>query len=419
MATGVIMPRQGQSVESCIITKWNVKKGDSVKEGDVLFEYETDKAAFEEEAKVNGTVLEILAEEGDDVPCLDTVCVIGNEGDDISEFLSASSGIEEEAEVKNEAGEAKEEVVIVSTKKGDEEKVSPRAKMMAEEKNLDLSKAVPTGPDGRIIERDVLTLAKNGFKIVKGEDKEEVCDAVDVNVANNAEIAEYEDIKHSNVRKVIAKSMHASLTNMAQLTFNRSFDATEMMSYRKTLKKSSEAMGLVNITINDIIMYAVSRTLLEHKSFNAHYDDEKLRVFNNVNLGMAVDTPRGLLVPTIFNANKMSLNEISLRAKELGSMAGEGKISPDLLTGASFTVSNLGSFGIESFTPIVNPPQTGILGVCGLTDKVKVVEGNIVPYKSMNLSLTCDHRAVDGADAARLLKDLCENLENFSALLAK
>ena len=419
MATGVIMPRQGQSVESCIITKWNVNKGDSVKEGDVLFEYETDKAAFEEEAKVNGTVLEILAEEGDDVPCLDTVCVIGNEGDDISEFLSASSGIEEEAEVKNEAGEAKEEVVIVSTKKGDEEKVSPRAKMMAEEKNLDLSKAVPTGPDGRIIERDVLTLAKNGFKIVKGEDKEEVCDAVDVNVANNAEIAEYEDIKHSNVRKVIAKSMHASLTNMAQLTFNRSFDATEMMSYRKTLKKSSEAMGLVNITINDIIMYAVSRTLLEHKSFNAHYDDEKLRVFNNVNLGMAVDTPRGLLVPTIFNANKMSLNEISIRAKELGSMAGEGKISPDLLTGASFTVSNLGSFGIESFTPIVNPPQTGILGVCGLTDKVKVVEGNIVPYKSMNLSLTCDHRAVDGADAARLLKDLCENLENFSALLAK
>lgn len=419
MATGVIMPRQGQSVESCIITKWNVNKGDSVKEGDVLFEYETDKAAFEEEAKVNGTVLEILAEEGDDVSCLDTVCVIGNEGDDISEFLSASSGIEEEAEVKNEADEAKEEVVIVSTKKGDEEKVSPRAKMMAEEKNLDLSKAVPTGPDGRIIERDVLTLAKNGFKIVKGEDKEEVCDAVDVNVANNAEIAEYEDIKHSNVRKVIAKSMHASLSNMAQLTFNRSFDATEMMSYRKTLKKSSEAMGLVNITINDIIMYAVSRTLLEHKSFNAHYDDEKLRVFNNVNLGMAVDTPRGLLVPTIFNANKMSLNEISLRAKELGSMAGEGKISPDLLTGASFTVSNLGSFGIESFTPIVNPPQTGILGVCGLTDKVKVVEGNIVPYKSMNLSLTCDHRAVDGADAARLLKDLCENLENFSALLAK
>ncbi|EDS71449.1 2-oxo acid dehydrogenase acyltransferase (catalytic domain) [Anaerofustis stercorihominis DSM 17244] len=419
MATGVIMPRQGQSVESCIITKWNVKKGDSVKEGDVLFEYETDKAAFEEEAKVNGTVLEILAEEGDDVPCLDTVCVIGNEGDDISEFLSASSGIEEEAEVKNEAGEAKEEVVIVSTKKGDEEKVSPRAKMMAEEKNLDLSKAVPTGPDGRIIERDVLTLAKNGFKIVKGEDNKEVCDAVDVNVANNAEIAEYEDIKHSNVRKVIAKSMHASLTNMAQLTFNRSFDATEMMSYRKTLKKSSEAMGLVNITINDIIMYAVSRTLLQHKSFNAHYDDEKLRVFNNVNLGMAVDTPRGLLVPTIFNANKMSLNEISIRAKELGSMAGEGKISPDLLTGASFTVSNLGSFGIESFTPIVNPPQTGILGVCGLTDKVKVVEGNIVPYKSMNLSFTCDHRAVDGADAARLLKDLCENLENFSALLAK
>ncbi len=213
--------------------------------------------------------------------------------------------------------------------------------------------------------------------------------------------------------------MHSSLSNMAQLTFNRSFDTTNMMKYRKMIKSSMESLGLEKITVNDIIMYAVSRVILNHKSFNAHYDDEKLRVFNNVHLGMAVDTKRGLLVPTIFNANKMSLNEISKRAKELGAMASEGKISPDLLSGATFTVSNLGSMGIESFTPIVNPPQTGILGVCGLEDKIKVVDGNIIPYKAMNLSLTCDHRAVDGADAARLLKDLCEALENFSALLAK
>jgi len=416
MATGVIMPRQGQSVESCIITKWNFKKGDDVKEGDVLFEYETDKAAFEEEASVSGTVLAVLAEEGDDVPCLDTVCVIGSDGEDISEFLSVADENEVSEDIPEEKEDTNKTVITNVTGKAEDNKISPRAKMMAEDRNLDLSKAVPTGPDGRIIERDVVELAKNGHKLIKGEVIEEV--SLPVNEPVVAE-AEYEDIKHSNVRKVIARSMHASLTNMAQLTFNRSFDATGMMNYRKAIKAGSDQLGLTNITINDIIMYAVSRTLLNHKSFNAHYDDEKLRVFNNVNLGMAVDTPRGLLVPTIFNANKMSLNELSLRAKELGSMAGEGKISPDLLTGASFTVSNLGSLGIESFTPIVNPPQTGILGVCGLVDKVKVVDGNLVSYKSMNLSLTCDHRAVDGADAARLLKDLCESLENFIALLAK
>lgn len=414
MASGVIMPRQGQSVESCIITNWNVKEGDMVNEGDVLFEYETDKSAFEEEAQTSGMILKILAEEGDDVPCLDVVCVIGNEGEDISEFLT-NTQTEDKEEVKETKKEIPESTNIISTGEVNEEKISPRAKMMAEEKHLDLTKAIPTGPDGRIIERDILQLAKEGYKINKSS-KEDVI-FIEDNV--NDTISEYEDIPHSNVRKVIAKSMHSSLSNMAQLTFNRSFDTTNMMKYRKMIKSSMESLGLEKITVNDIIMYAVSRVILNHKSFNAHYDDEKLRVFNNVHLGMAVDTKRGLLVPTIFNANKMSLNEISKRAKELGAMASEGKISPDLLSGATFTVSNLGSMGIESFTPIVNPPQTGILGVCGLEDKIKVVDGNIIPYKAMNLSLTCDHRAVDGADAARLLKDLCEALENFSALLAK
>lgn len=419
MATGVIMPRQGQSVESCIITNWNVKEGDSVKEGDVLFEYETDKSAFEEEAQVSGTILKIMAEEGDDVPCLDTVCIIGKAGEDISDFLTSEKKEKEEVKIeevkdnRNIIEEEKKEDIKISSL--DENKISPRARMIANERHLDLSKAVATGPNGRVIERDILTLAKNGYKINKSQEEGSIF--IDKNV--NYLSKEYQDIPHSNVRKVIAKSMHASLSNMAQLTFNRSFDTTNMMNYRKAIKASMESLGLEKISINDIIMYAVSRVLLNHKSFNAHYDDEKLRVFNNVHLGMAVDTSRGLLVPTIFNANKMSLNEISKKAKELGNMAKEGKINPDLLSGATFTVSNLGAMGIESFTPIVNPPQTGILGVCGLVDKIKVVNGNIIPYKAMNLSLTCDHRAVDGADAARLLKELCESLENFSALLAK
>ena len=414
------MPRQGQSVESCIITKWHFSEGDSVNEGDVLFEYETDKSAFEEESQVSGKILRILCEEDDDVPCLDVVCVIGEEGEDISEFIedekeSSADKAETAAEVKKE-----EEIPTAAetTGKSDERKVSPRARMIASQRSLDLSRANPTGPDGRIIERDVMELARKGYVIGAVEEKplEEPAPAA---AAAAVEEAEYEDIPHSNVRKVIAKSMHQSLSNMAQLTFNRSFDCTEIINDRNSLKASADALGLANITFNDIVMYAVSRTLKDYPRFNAHYDDEKLRVFKHVHLGMAVDTPRGLLVPTIFNADEMSLNEISLKSKELGAQASEGRISPDLLTGATFTVSNLGALGIESFTPIVNPPQTAILGVNTLEDRIRVVDGEVVPYKAMNLSLTCDHRAVDGADAARILKDLCTSLENFSALLAR
>ena len=212
----------------------------------------------------------------------------------------------------------------------------------------------------------------------------------------------------------------ASLSGMAQLTLNSAFDATEMLSYRASLKKNGEKMGMPNITLNDIVLYAVSRTVLNHKDLNAHLiDSEVMRKFNHVHLGIAVDTPRGLMVPTIRYANLKSLAQISAEAKELAKMAQEGTISPDLLTGATFTVSNLGAMGIESFTPVINPPQTAILGVGTLMTRVKECGDDLKTYKAMGLSLTFDHRAADGAPAARLLKDLCTNLENFALLLAK
>ncbi|MEG1753910.1 MAG: 2-oxo acid dehydrogenase subunit E2, partial [Christensenella sp.] len=158
---------------------------------------------------------------------------------------------------------------------------------------------------------------------------------------------------------------------------------------------------------------------LNHKDMNAHFLGDTIRYCSDVNLGMAVDTPRGLLVPTIFGANKMSLNEISMAAKSLAKQAQEGTISPDLLTGASFTVSNLGTFGVEHFTPVINPPQTGILGVNNIQTRLKMVGGEAVPYQAMGISLTYDHRAIDGAPASRFAQELCKTLENFMALLAK
>lgn len=445
MATPVIMPRQGQSVESCIIGKWHKQVGDKVNVGDVLFTYETDKSTFDEEAKVEGTLLAVFFEEGDDVPCLLNVCVIGNEGESTDEFKPAVEGDEEEeaaAPAEEAVAEAASAVETVQRAAGEFVPVSPRARILAEKTGVDVTMTPASGPNGRVIERDVqgmidakkfatpAAMAGAAGKNIEGTGLGGRVTTADIaaaaKVPASAGIAaaasdepEFEEVKLPNIRKVIAKSMHASLSNMAQLTLNTTFDATDVLAFRAKLKADRERMGLNNITINDIVLYAVSRTVLNHKDCNAHFYDDKIVYFKNANIGMAVDTPRGLLVPTVFHANKMSLNELAQTTKALGASAQEGTISPDLLQGGTITVSNLGTMGIESFTPVINPPQTCILGVDTIMDKVRVVDGEIKAYKAIGLSLTFDHRALDGAPAARFLKELVKNLENFSVLLAK
>ncbi len=421
MATAVIMPRQGQSVESCVITSWSKKVGDEVKVGDVLFSYETDKSSFDEEATVEGTLLAIFREEGEDVPCLENVCVIGNPGEDFSQFAPAqetSPASSDVAPVEESKTPAPAAAPVASTAQAGGEKISPRARMLADKTDVDLSRVVPTGPEGRIIERDVQAALDQG--LLKGASSVETpAVAAVASPAAVVDASEFEDVKLSNVRKVIAKSMHASLANSAQLTLNASFDATRIMAYRASLKNGAEALGLANITLNDIVLFAVSRTLLNHKDLNAHFLDDKIRYFKHVNLGIAVDTERGLLVPTLPLSETLSLNQLSCQSKALITEAQGGKISPDKLSGASFTVTNLGSMGIESFTPVINPPQTGILGVCTITNRIKKTPNGDVTYPAMGLSLTFDHRAIDGAPAAKFLKELCANLEHFDLLLAK
>jgi pyruvate dehydrogenase E2 component (dihydrolipoamide acetyltransferase) len=199
---------------------------------------------------------------------------------------------------------------------------------------------------------------------------------------------------------------------------NTSFDATAILELRKKIKALGKDMGLSNITLNDMSLYAVSRVLPDFRELNANFTEETLRVFKNVNLGVAVDTDRGLMVPTIFNANRKSLNEISAEARNLAEQCRNRTIKPDDLTGGTFTVTNLGALGIESFTPIINPPQTGILGVSGIVQRIKDTGEGIRSYPAMGLSLTIDHRVVDGAPAARFLNALARSLENFDLFLA-
>lgn len=440
MANPVIMPRQGQSVEACIITAWHKKVGDAVSEGDLLFSYETDKSAFDEKSPVSGTMLAILAAEGDVVPCLDNVCVIGAAGEDISAFTGGAPAAEEKKEQAPAAAPAvQKEAVPTTRREGDVLRISPRAKALALKTGVDMTHVSPTGPHGRIIQRDIDAALDSGYHgtvadveafLAGGYQNStavEVAQSTAVEavqqgqgdavfVTGGADFGLYEEAPMSSVRKAISRSMCASLTEMAQLTLNASFDATSIMEYRKQLKQNAEALGLPKITLNDMVLYAVSRTLPAHPYINANLVGDSFRLFRHANIGLAVDTERGLLVPTLFGADTMSLAQIAAASKEAAERARSGQLSPDEMSGGSFTVTNLGSLGIESFTPVINPPQTAILGVCTITNRMRA-DGSV--YPAMGLSLTFDHRAVDGAPAAKFLAQLCSMLENFQLLLAK
>ena len=400
MATAIIMPRQGQSVESCLFGEWKKAVGDTVEIGDVLFSYETDKATFEEEAKVAGTLLAVLCEPGDDIPCLHTVAVIGEKGEDISSLLAENEEAAPEAPTSSVVEavplESREESGRVLTGG-----VSPRARATAERIHVDPAAAVPTGPHGRILERDVLRIPRTAIE------------------APAAAPTGYHDEPLPNIRRRIAASMQKSLSTSAQLTHQTSFDASGIVAYRRRLKNAEAILKLPTITYNDMILFAVSRVLKNHPVLNAHFLGDHIRYFDHVHLGVAVDTPRGLIVPTIFNADCKSLCEIAKESKELATAAQGGAISPDLLTGASFTISNLGTLDIEMFSPIINPPQTGILGVNCMVDRVRTVEGQVTVYPAMGLSLTYDHRALDGAPASRFLKELKTAMEQFTEMLAQ
>ena len=416
MVNGVLMPKAGITVESCIIGKWRKAVGDRVAVGDILFDYETDKASFECESTAGGELLEIFFQDGDEVPCLVNVCAIGTKGEDCASLRPVGTTPAAPSAPAEEAPGVRAELTP-SAPAGTGAPVSPRARKLAETAGVDAAQAAGTGPNGRIIERDVRRLMSEGAPVREALPVEEEAFAARDSGLSGGE-AEYEDVKFSNIRRVIARGMVNSLQAMAQLTEHFSFDASAIQGYRKLLKgMEGDCAG---ITLGDMLLFAVSRTILDYPDLNANaIEDGSVRRFRHVNLGVAVDTPRGLMVPTIFHADQKSLLQISREVRALAAQARSGRISPDLLAGGTFTVTNLGSTGVEMFTPIINPPQTGILGVCGITQRVRAGEdGQAIFYPAMGLSLTVDHRIVDGAPAAYFMRALCGNLERFTALLA-
>ncbi|MGO9308806.1 MAG: dihydrolipoamide acetyltransferase family protein [Spirochaetia bacterium] len=399
MATPVLMPRQGQSVESCIIVSWKKRAGDTVKAGDILCEVETDKATFEVESPAEGTLLAIFHEQGADVPVLAPIAAIGKPGENADALRGVASS---NAVSKPPAPVVAAAPVPASAPAPDgKPKASPRAKALAAAKGISLAGLRGTGPGGRIIERDVVAVSAVGL-------------------SPSMATGDFREVKVAGIRKLIAERMLASLQTTAQLTMHMAADARAIQSMRKRFKESPEPMGLRDVTINDMLLYAVSRVLPLHPDLNALFSGETIRIHAAVHLGFAVDTPKGLMVPVIRNAHALSLRDIARESARLAAGCREGRIRPEEMADGTFTVTNLGTFGVEGFTPVLNPPQVGILGVGAIAPgPVQAPDDTVTFIPQIELSLTINHQVVDGAPGARFLQALAADIARFDLLLAR
>lgn len=407
MATAVILPKQGNSVETCMIVEWRKNAGDRIQLGEVLCVVETDKAVFEIEASADGVLLERFFEVGDDVPVLTTIAVVGESGERTTALKSQPSTI---IIPENQSAFPKESTVPALTSSVDAPRlfISPRAKGAAQQLGVAPQLVSGSGPGGRIIERDVLATDQARLEIFKVPKT-----AIETTVPANAK-----ELPMTGIRRLIAERMMRSLHSSAQLTLNASADATALLECRRKLKESPQKYGLTDVTINDLLLYVVSRVLSMHPLLNSTLQNGSIWLFDDVHLAFAVDSPRGLLVPVITQAQRLNLKNLSLEAKRLIAACLEGRVTSEELNGGTFTVTNLGSLGIESLTPVLNPPQSATLGIGSIKLAPVEVNGQIQFQKQIGLSLTIDHQVIDGAVGARFLQDLLKAIAAVELYLA-
>jgi len=392
MAKVVIMPKFGMTMTEGTLTTWNKKEGDKIEVGELLFQVETDKLSNDVEACDAGTVRKLLAQEGDIIKCLKPVAIIAGVDEDISSLLNESSeGIESEEQSNIKVPEKKSEETKSENIKSGRVKASPLAKKMALKMNIDITLVEGTGPQGRITTEDVQKYIENS------RNKPEVSQVASKALENN--YAE-ERVPMSSMRKVISARMLESCIISPTVTFNIKVDTSSLKKIRNALK------DVCKVTYTDLLVKIVSKVLIQYPLLNCSVDGNELILRNFVNMGIAVALDDGLMVPVIKYANEKGLEEISRSIKELAQKAKDKTISVDELKGGTFTITNIGMYGIESFSPIINQPEVAILGVNTITETPVVENGEIVIKPIMNLSLTADHRAIDGSVAAEFLAKL-------------
>ncbi|MBL0156841.1 MAG: 2-oxo acid dehydrogenase subunit E2 [Bryobacterales bacterium] len=426
MATPIEMPKLGNTVEDCLLARWNKHAGDAVAEGELVAEIETDKATFELTSPVAGTLLATFFQPGDLVPVFTNICVVGAPGESAAPFQpqapssdAAAPAASSPDELRTAPVTAQETRAPIVQPSGPAAPYSPRARRFAAEHDFRPEHVSGSGPQGRVLEDDLrrlyyqsprpTSLAKHlietGFEI-QG-DASGVVRASDLGPPPE---------RMSRVREHVARRLRESLAVTAQFTMNASADATGLLALRARIKACAEALGIPDINLNEMVMFCAVKALVLMPEVNVGFNDGRIYRHASVNIGFACDTPRGLLVPVVKQAESLSLSELAVRIKTLSKQAADGAISPDDLGGGTFTVSNLGVFGVESFSPILNPPQVAILGVNAIQLKAVRRNGAVEFVDHIGLSLTCDHQVIDGAPGARFLKICREQIENVEAL---
>ncbi len=424
MAEIINMPRLSDTMEEGTLAKWFKKVGDSVKEGEILAEIETDKATMEFESFHDGVLLHIGIDEGSTAPVDSIIAVIGSKGEDISSIIKGGSAIEEEIKpaVEEEVKPAVEEEVkpaveeeikpavaeepkleinqaSLSNESTDRILISPLARKLANEKGIDIKLVKGSGDNGRIIKRDIDSYKPSNYS-------QFIQPRPSITESSN-------ESQNSTMRKAIAKRLSDSKFSAPHYYLNIECEMDNMISFRKQFVNTQN----IKISFNDIIAKAVSLSLARHPKVNSRWYDEKIVFYDHVHLGVAVAVEDGLIVPVVKYANSKDLPEINSEIKDFAERAKNKKLTPAEIEGSTFTISNLGMFGIESFTSIINQPNSAILSVGAIIEKPIVKNGDIVVGNTMKLTLACDHRTVDGATGSLFLKTLKEYIENPVSIL--
>ncbi len=445
MATKVPIPKLGQSEETVVIEKWVVKEGDTIKKGDVLFEVETDKAVLEVESQFEGTLLKVVVPAGVEVPVMSVAAVIGDPGEEIPEIEPPKKPEKKEAPAPKPAAPKKDapkkasatsaapaaaapaapSAVSAPAAPAFKPKPSPRARSFAKKYLIDLDKVTGTGgSSGRVTEADIKRYLEDSgyldrkitpaaFNMAKKEELhlleiEGTGDNGRVTMADVKDAAAEKPREFSTMRKVIASRLAMSKQTIPHFYVTVSIDMSCLMEKRKQMKEEDGRAPSVNV----FIIKAVAETLKNFPMLNASTDGESVSHKSKVNIGVAVSLEGGLVVPVVRNADKKALDEIDADVAEFAAKARDGKISPDDMKGGTFTISNMGMLGVENFAAIINPGETGILAVSAAIPTPVVKDGEVTVANIMKVTLSADHRAVDGADGAKFLAELKQRLES-------
>ncbi|MCI8574507.1 MAG: 2-oxo acid dehydrogenase subunit E2 [Oscillibacter sp.] len=409
MAFEVLMPQLGLTMEEGTVSEWKKHEGDAVKVGDVILEITTDKLTNEVTSEFDGTLLKIVAQEGEDVPVKGLLAYIGQPGEAVGGSAPAPAAAPAEA-APAAAAPAAAPVPAPAAVNGSRIRISPLARKTAAKLGVDYSHLSGSGSSGRITQKDILAAAEAQKNAPAEAAPAAAPAAKPAAKSGGLELMEGDTVvKLAGMRKVVAERMWASHNEIPPVTQNIKVDVTALMKFRKMLLAETGK----KYSVNDLILKATAKCLRQHPEMLVSYDGDRIIQRAHVNLGVAVALDAGLIVPVIRDADKMGLDALSAAAKDLAARAKENKLTPDEYKGSTFTVSNLGMFGIETFTPIINQPDAAILGVCAIADELDMdEEGKLFKKQVMRLSVTLDHRLLDGAVVAKFEMDLRDLLQN-------